>query len=141
MAVKTVGRAARNSEKRPKKQPETTGSNRGKQGSKATQFKPGQSGNPNGRPKGARHKLDGRFLEALMEDFQVHGAAAIAECRKSKPEAYLTVITKVLPKVIDGKVDHDHSHDHTSESVSETTKWIREVLARHESKADDEEPN
>ena len=33
-------------------------------------FKPGQSGNPKGRPKGARNRLGTQFLEALEADFK-----------------------------------------------------------------------
>jgi Family of unknown function (DUF5681) len=44
-----------------KHRPESTG---GKQvtGRELTQFKPGQSGNPKGRPKGSRNKLSEEFL-------------------------------------------------------------------------------
>jgi Family of unknown function (DUF5681) len=40
----------------------------------AIRFKPAQSGNPKGRPKGSRHKLSEAMLEA-------GGAAAIERCR------------------------------------------------------------
>jgi len=61
-------------------------------------FKPGQSGNPNGRPKGARSKLGEQFLEALQADFEEHGIAAIAQVRADKPDAYLKVIASLMPK-------------------------------------------
>ena len=64
-------------------------------------FKPGQSGNPAGRPKGARSKLGEDFLKALQQDFEQNGAAVIAEVREKKPDQYLKVIASILPKEID----------------------------------------
>ena len=42
-------------------------------------FKPGQSGNPKGRPKGARNRIGTQFLEALEADFNKFGSQAIAQ--------------------------------------------------------------
>jgi Family of unknown function (DUF5681) len=61
-------------------------------------FKPGQSGNPKGRPKGARNRLGTQFLEALEADFNKHGAKAIALVREKKPEVYMRVVADLLPK-------------------------------------------
>ena len=68
-------------------------------------FKPGQSGNPNGKPKGCKEKLGEAFVQALYEDFQEHGANAIMACREQKPEAYLTAISRIVPKDINFKGD------------------------------------
>lgn len=64
-------------------------------------WKPGQSGNPAGRPKGARSKLGEAFLQELAADFEKHGAEAIIAVREEKPDQYLKVIASILPKEID----------------------------------------
>lgn len=64
----------------------------------ASQFKPGQSPNPGGKPIGARNRLQGEFMRALSEDFAAHGKAAIAQCRIEKPDVYIKVIASLIPK-------------------------------------------
>ena len=61
-------------------------------------FKPGQSGNPKGRPKGARNRLGTQFLEALEADFNTFGPQSIALVREKKPEVYIRVVADLLPK-------------------------------------------
>ena len=63
----------------------------------STSFPHGRSGNPRGRRKGARNKLTRAFLESLADDFQYHGAGAIEEMRRRKPDRYLELIRSVLP--------------------------------------------
>jgi hypothetical protein len=61
-------------------------------------WQPGQSGNPSGRPKGARNKLSEAFLKALADDFETHGKDTIVKVRTGRPNEYLKIVAMALPK-------------------------------------------
>lgn len=62
-------------------------------------FMKGKSGNPAGRPKGARNKLSEVFLETLANDFRENGQHTIEKLRNSDPKAYLQIIAAVTAKI------------------------------------------
>lgn len=80
------------------RKPAGTGKRQLPEAAEPFKFKPGQSGNPKGRGKGVRNKLGEAFLEALHEDFNENGAAAIIKCREDSPVAYVKVLASILPK-------------------------------------------
>ena len=61
-------------------------------------WQPGQSGNPSGRPQGARSKLSEKFILALHDDFAAHGPSVIEKVRKNLPGVYLKVVASLLPR-------------------------------------------
>ena len=58
----------------------------------------GQSGNPAGRPVGARQKIEESFLESLRKKWAAEGDAIVDRVAMNNPEKILEVMARVLPK-------------------------------------------
>jgi hypothetical protein len=84
-------------------------------------FLPGNNGGT-GRPKGARNKLGEAFLDALHEDFNEHGQAAIVQVRTEKPDQYLKVIASILPR--DLNVNINPNDEMTDEQLIERIRSL-----------------
>ena len=91
-------------------------------------WKPGQSGNPGGRPMGARSKLSEKFILALHEDFVEFGPNVVAKVRKERPDVYLKVIASILPRELHMKNESifDGMPD---EQIDEIIGSVRRILA------------
>jgi hypothetical protein len=63
-------------------------------------FKPGQCGNPKGKPKGARNKLGSEWLTALHDDFVRNGPSVLRVMRMQHPSHYFRVLARLFPKTL-----------------------------------------
>ena len=105
--------------------PEFTGDSRD------TRFKPGQSGNPAGRPKGARAKLGEAFIDALLADWNTNGVKAIIDMREERPGDYVKIVASILPKEISGPEGEPIQHEVKSLPVNDLSEaTLRELAAK-----------
>ena len=100
-------------------------------------WKPGQSGNPAGRPKGSRHKLSEDFIRAMAEDFENHGKDAIVKMREDRPGDYIRVIASLMPKDLNLNVN-EYEHwtdeqlaDRLEQLDRELEPYMRSIGRRH----------
>ena len=63
-------------------------------------WKPGESGNPGGRPRGSRNKLHEEFVNELYADWCEHGAEVLKTVRETRPDVYVKIIASLLPRAL-----------------------------------------
>jgi Family of unknown function (DUF5681) len=81
-------------------------------------FRPGQSGNPSGRPKGARSRLAENFIADLANAWKEHGSAALLACAKDYPDKFVKVIADLMPREAMLGVDIDISVSQVNDALS-----------------------
>lgn len=74
-------------------------------------WKPGESGNPGGKPVNTRNRLNAEFLNRIAEDFQKHGKEAIANAREKDPMGYVKALCALQPKQIEQTQPLDDLND------------------------------
>ena len=85
----------------------------------------GKSGNPAGRVKGSRSKLQENFLKALSDDFDEGGIAAIQTMRLERPADYVRAIASLMPKQLDVERPlQDMTDDELSDSIEALRRFI-----------------
>jgi len=58
----------------------------------------GQSGNPAGRPKGSKHKLQTSFWKDLHQTWKENGAEALRRVAENDPSTFVRVCASLMPK-------------------------------------------
>jgi hypothetical protein len=61
-------------------------------------WSPGQSGNPHGRPVGARGRFSERFVTDLTTAWEQHGAQALEQTAKLYPDRFVAIASHLIPK-------------------------------------------
>src|SRR6266576_4270167 len=71
-----------------------------------TPWKPGQSGNPKGRPVGSRNKLATLVFDEALASFEKRGPAAFEELANKDPARYLILMAQLIPQHFKHEVEH-----------------------------------
>jgi hypothetical protein len=67
-------------------------------------WKPGQSGNPKGRPKGSRNKLSEEFFRDLCEAWQAFGKPALETMAMLYPVEFVRVVASLVPRELEATI-------------------------------------
>jgi len=78
-------------------------------------WKPGQSGNPKGRPEGARNKLATEYFVDLYESWQKHGKAALDTTAMLYPNEYVKIVAGHMPREMNAVVTNIHHLERVSD--------------------------
>ncbi len=76
-----------------------------KQRTIGTPWKPGQSGNPAGRPRGSRNRLQDAFVTDLRDLWTERGREILVRVATDQPEVMLKVVASLMPKSVDLNVE------------------------------------
>jgi hypothetical protein len=96
-------------------------------------WRPGESGNPAGRPRGTRNQLTEAVVCGLLRDFRLHGEKTIALVRRTRPEIYLRVLALLVPR--EQRIEHVDPIKQLSDETLEQV--LTEMQARLEARARD----
>jgi hypothetical protein len=69
-------------------------------------WKPGQSGNAKGRPRGSRNKLTEEFISDLCESWKTYGKSALMTAAMTAPLEYVRVVASLMPRDVDVTVSN-----------------------------------
>ena len=67
-------------------------------------WKPGQSGNPKGRPQGSRNKLSEEFLADLHEAGSAFGKPALMTAAWTHPVEFVRVVASLIPRELEATI-------------------------------------
>lgn len=89
-------------------------------------IQPGVSGNPGGKPVGARNAINAKFLNALLEVFDAKGKAAIEAVAETDPATFVRALVALQPKQVEFRDPFD---DLTDEQLDAAYGAVRAILA------------
>ena len=70
---------------------------------KPWRWKPGETGNPAGGPKGSRSAFSAAFIGDLTASWHQHGASVLEQVARRDPSRYLGIASTLIPKDVQAR--------------------------------------
>jgi hypothetical protein len=80
-----------------------------------SRWKPGESGNPAGRPEGARQKLSTEYFNNLYEAWLVNGKAALQTAAWTDPVQFVKTVASHMPRDVQATITQIHHLERVSD--------------------------
>lgn len=102
-----------------------------------TRFKPGQSGNPAGRPKGARSRFSEAFLADFLAAWEEHGKVLLDRVANEQPGIFLRVAAQIVPKELNVDMERrsrpveELTDDELTAIIRDSQERLRELDAEN----------
>src|SRR3974377_1432979 len=90
-------------------------------------YKPGQSGNPKGRPKGSRNKLSEEFFRDLCDAWQAFGEPALMTAALTHPLEFVRMVAQLMPKDVEATVTNTRAERMSSSELRSLIDRYRDV--------------
>lgn len=94
-----------------------------------TPWKPGQSGNPMGRPPGSRNKLSTMFMDDLKDVWEREGINVLERLARDDPAALARTVASLMPKDVHLNIDVQSFVVRAPSVAVDSTAWQATVLA------------
>jgi hypothetical protein len=95
-------------------------------------FKPGQSGNPKGRPKGSRNALGEDFLSDMLAVWREKGKDCIEATAKDHPEKLVSIVAGILPKELN--VNTNAAEELSDDDLAAGIASLRAIIAAQQAR-------
>lgn len=106
--------------------PQKQGRERQREALAPTMFKPGQSGNPGGKPVGTRNALNGEFLKDLQDMWRKGGRRILNRVAEDDPATIVRVVASLQPKEVEIT---KHFDELTDEQLDAAYHAVRAIIS------------